>query len=541
MSDDLFFLLDDPLEPDAHENSQTRGLADNVFDRLNNVPAVKPPERPQGEQKARRSVSELLKANDMTVSPDNVALTRGSVTVAVFGAWGSGKTSFLKLLERRYRHSGSTTVWFEPWRYEREEHLLIPLLVEFSSTISHRLKKDAVKQAALETAKTLVGRAGKAILRTGGKLVDRQLGFDPYQIGETFIEQYGEKSADWTESLSEINKFRQSLYDMIELAAAADIGVTGDSEAVALQYPVAVFIDDLDRCNPGQVRRLLESVKIFLDAPGCVFFIALDEEQVQFALAEPYRDLYPQSDGVNIRANTQARRYLDKFFQYSIHLSDGYSLYDESVGDLRNKLWDVLSRNLDKRLTGQLKDLERTFYCIRANPRTLKRAARWLYFEQVTTSPEKLPAEFAELAFAVNYETVWVGELQGQTLETRSRFYTACSDVMSDGSGNLDASRLNAALIEIAQLSQGQGPSEDEGPPPQEPPEDEGLPREEPGPSLSSEAMLAQAYPQFVETLHGLVTRRQENEQKNLAFLVWQASKLVAAEQDGAEASAPDS
>src|SRR3989304_10111643 len=61
--------------------------------------------------------------------------------IGIFGKWGSGKTSFMHLLEKRLS-TGSTEpypipVWFNPWRYEKEEHLIIPFL----KTIEHAIKR----------------------------------------------------------------------------------------------------------------------------------------------------------------------------------------------------------------------------------------------------------------------------------------------------------------------------------------------------------------------------------------------------------------
>lgn len=440
---ELFFLLDEPLESDDRQSRRGRKIAKNLFDKMSRVPRLPEPDRVDTEKKARRSIQELLTANGITVGDAHrEAMRRGAVTCAVFGAWGSGKTSFLKLLRKQYRESGSTTVWFEPWRYEREDHLLVPLMVEISGTIAHRITQDNVKQAALETGKRLIGRAARAVLRTGGKVVERHLGVDPYQIGESFLEQYGETSTDWTESLSETEKFRQGLYDMIELAAGA--AAQEAENGGRLQYPVAVFIDDLDRCDPAQVRRLLESIKLFLDAPGCIFFIALDEEQVQFALSKPYQEIFPQPDGRNVLAQMHGRRYLDKFFQQSVRLDSHYSPHTDSILWLRWRLWRSLRRHLSPEAQKRKSDLQKIFGCIKLNPRALKRAARWLYTEQDLLPADELVREFAEFVFSMNYETVWVAEIQDKSMEGRISFFFSAALCIFGLDGELDNENITA-------------------------------------------------------------------------------------------------
>ncbi|MBW2738762.1 MAG: hypothetical protein JRE64_07895 [Deltaproteobacteria bacterium] len=52
--------------------------------------------------------------------------------IGIYGRWGSGKTSFMHLLENRLVKDDSSPhvvpAWFNPWRYEKEEHLIIPFL-----------------------------------------------------------------------------------------------------------------------------------------------------------------------------------------------------------------------------------------------------------------------------------------------------------------------------------------------------------------------------------------------------------------------------
>ncbi len=63
--------------------------------------------------------------------------------IGIFGKWGSGKTSFMRLLEKRLSASDSkpfiVPVWFNPWRYQKEEHLIIPFLKTIEIAIKRRL------------------------------------------------------------------------------------------------------------------------------------------------------------------------------------------------------------------------------------------------------------------------------------------------------------------------------------------------------------------------------------------------------------------
>ncbi|MEK7812871.1 MAG: P-loop NTPase fold protein, partial [Candidatus Desantisbacteria bacterium] len=68
--------------------------------------------------------------------------TDSPITIGVYGNWGSGKTSLMRLMKQIVEDEGtgdnaSIAVWFNAWQYEREEHLLVPLI----ATIARDIKK----------------------------------------------------------------------------------------------------------------------------------------------------------------------------------------------------------------------------------------------------------------------------------------------------------------------------------------------------------------------------------------------------------------
>ncbi|MBV8754955.1 MAG: hypothetical protein JO328_19030 [Hyphomicrobiales bacterium] len=54
--------------------------------------------------------------------------TEPPVTIAVSGAWGSGKTSLMTILRDLLREHDGRPVWFNAWHHQKEEHLLAALL-----------------------------------------------------------------------------------------------------------------------------------------------------------------------------------------------------------------------------------------------------------------------------------------------------------------------------------------------------------------------------------------------------------------------------
>ena len=61
-------------------------------------------------------------------------------TLGIFGEWGSGKTTMMKLIQQEIKSQTSNqiqTLWFNAWRYERETaHATYPLLISILGTLS---------------------------------------------------------------------------------------------------------------------------------------------------------------------------------------------------------------------------------------------------------------------------------------------------------------------------------------------------------------------------------------------------------------------
>jgi formylglycine-generating enzyme required for sulfatase activity len=74
---------------------------------------------------------------------------------------------------------------------------------------------------------------------------------------------------------------------------------------------LVVFVDDLDRCLPEKAIEVLEAIKLFVDAPGCVFMLGLDQEVIARGVEIRYKD-FEQKDGRN---QISGAKYLEKIIQ----------------------------------------------------------------------------------------------------------------------------------------------------------------------------------------------------------------------------------
>lgn len=370
---------------------------------------------------------------------------RGPITIAVYGPWGSGKTSILRQIEGIYSRSNTTgrtyisteaeafTLRFEPWRYEGEDNLILPLLAELSAQIASSIQKESVKKAAAETGMRLLGRAARAAGRTAVNTLAKKIGLDGEditRIGEDFASYYEERADRYSYPQSEQQAFMSDLRDLLLLASRGHMETLQNTDSEPFRRPVVILIDDLDRCSPSQVRRMLESMKNFLWIEDVTYILALDEAQVTAALTDQrFGRQHMAGDQDYIAARTWARRYLEKFFLYCFDLNDAELEMRGIPQTVRDTTWDELLRSVqDVPRLEQLAEImtredpagvhsapnsefavmRRNFNLAPANARKIKRIARWLYY-QLNLAPQSVcqsPADNAGLA--------WIGDLHSR-------------------------------------------------------------------------------------------------------------------------------
>jgi hypothetical protein len=196
--------------------------------------------------------------------------------IGIFGGWGSGKTTLMNAIETGLSRDRTIAVPFNAWRFERETHLLVPLL-------------DAVRESLLTWAKDREGeiaKRAKTAARRIAKVVRALVMGLSVDVGLPGAE-VGFEAAKAVEALGDTEDApAQSLYfaGYKELADAfAEFTKGGITRVV-------VFVDDLDRCLPQNALSLLESMKLFFDLPGFVFVVGLDDKVVERAVMTKFEE-----------------------------------------------------------------------------------------------------------------------------------------------------------------------------------------------------------------------------------------------------------
>jgi hypothetical protein len=211
-------------------------------------------------------------------------------TVGIFGGWGTGKTSLMHLLRGWLESNKCKTIWFNPWKYDNKEELwsalIRSIILEIYKVIPKTNRK--LKKVAWRLLKDIAWFAFKGGISTAtGGIIS---------LGD--LEKMKETMAK--ESLQEhdfLNEFESNFSKLVE-------------DFVGEDGRLVVFIDDLDRCIPENAITILESLKLYLDNPHCVFVLGMDRAIVEFGIKHRY--------GEDIQLS--GREYLEKIVQLPFFL-----------------------------------------------------------------------------------------------------------------------------------------------------------------------------------------------------------------------------
>lgn len=246
------------------------------------------------------------------------------LVIGILGEWGSGKSHLLRLMHdqaKRYarerigwhkRDTGfglTVPVVFQPWKYEHEPHLHVPLMLHILHALQ-KYEKDA--QVTTEKAKEWAGKQWEVAKKQVPTAIEKFKGIAKSAIAAmeptTAIAAnaalavaggLGGVLKPDTEALDPLKTFKYSdngrfFYEMHE--ALKDVTRPtkkngqkrhyGDQD-IAINF--VVFVDDLDRCLPEKAVQTLELIKTIFNIESFAFVLALDDEVIERGIGHRYQ------------------------------------------------------------------------------------------------------------------------------------------------------------------------------------------------------------------------------------------------------------
>ena len=173
----------------------------------------------------------------------------GSLVIGLYGPWGDGKTSTLRLMRTSLAdHTNVIAIEFNPWFFESDERLLRGFFETLAASID----------SSLQTGKETIGK----LLKDYGSLLSTALpglGGVAENVGQAL-------------STVELGELRRRLEGLLR-----DTGKR-----------IVVLIDDIDRLNRKEIQSIFKLVKLSASFDYTSYVVAFDDQIVAAALGEGY-------------------------------------------------------------------------------------------------------------------------------------------------------------------------------------------------------------------------------------------------------------
>lgn len=287
------------------------------------------------------------------------------VIIGVQGDWGSGKSSFINLVEnkigeeqklpdknkvedpaRRLHHYVSTRessseeaqvylLRFDSWAFAQSAYDADELFPVYISSVIESYLQAVGKKTGTGVAQrfALLGKAG---LVTAAGVFGGEAAGDVAQAALSGIKP--------SQVVDQLSSFKRSFQDLVDLLLEPKNGKYTNR--------LIVVVDDLDRIASDTAVDITEKIKVFLDVRGVVFVLAADLGIIQQGLKKKFGD----------DAQKEGKNYLDKIvkIQYNVpHLEAndlrtvvlGYPTFTGAFGIANKPLNDLLNQNCFKLLS----------------------------------------------------------------------------------------------------------------------------------------------------------------------------------------------
>jgi formylglycine-generating enzyme required for sulfatase activity len=308
--------------------------------------------------------------------------TQPPLTLSVEGEWGSGKSSFMKMLEEYLRKKGGRTVWFNAWRHDKAESVWAAFALSFIQQIStpknwRDLPRIILGHFKLQLLRFNLEKGLFELIKALPLIIfvicaSIAIPFILIIYGVEGINELIRATTSPDVFWSKINSVVKLLFTAVGLTLSG-AGIFAGIKSLLrnfqrlLQNPknnlikyieapdykkqsafveefhedfakivdayigndrVYVFIDDLDRCEHPKSADLMQAINLMIaDDPSVVFILGMDREKVAASLAVKYENIlkYLPSETTEIDPDILARRSANKGLAY------GYTFIEKFV------------------------------------------------------------------------------------------------------------------------------------------------------------------------------------------------------------------
>ena len=182
----------------------------------------------------------------------------GPAVFSIDGSWGTGKTTFVRMLAQHLDNQGFTVVAINAWQTDHGRDPLAVLVSQFVQDLKPRSE-----------ARARLSEAFAAVRRS--RLIPLLSQLAGQEALGAVLEQFAARVVDGTQALC-VTTFRESVKNLVTQASCR----------------VVVLVDELDRCRPTYAIEMLEVIKHLFDVDDLLFVVACNRAQLDVSVTALY-------------------------------------------------------------------------------------------------------------------------------------------------------------------------------------------------------------------------------------------------------------
>lgn len=327
-----------------------------------------PPPLQIGEEEGFSPEKDLFQRAEFGKGIANLLLNSSDPLVLMLDApWGTGKTTFIKMLAGHLRTNGFPVVYFDAFENDHVDNGFIALAAEVIRLSKTRKKEKSSKHKAFVKK---AARAGGVLLRMSAKVgvkaatlgaIDAADLDSLKSVASDIAKETSTKADEYVESLLNLqSQERETLEGVRQALGELAESLSPDDEKQ--KKPLVFIIDELDRCKPTFALELLEKIKHIFSIQNVHFLLSTHLSQLENTVRSSYG------------SDTDARTYMQKFYNVILHFPEqGFYRSERSIPKYFAYLSDVMQlasedidliRSVAEARQFSLRTIERIVTCI---------------------------------------------------------------------------------------------------------------------------------------------------------------------------------
>lgn len=269
-----------------------------------------------------------------------IKMIEGNMFISLDARWGEGKTFYVRQIEKTLEYltlkqfgddenataqaklqelkpyfeetnletikmeKSYLPIYYNAWLYDNHTDPLLSLIFVIIKKYQHYVNTNKPKKIS-EKLKKLISAVSINIAINK----NIQMTIDPNVVVDSL------SNTDILEEIKTAEEIKETVKEILNDIISGSVS------------KLVIFIDELDRCKPSFALEMLERIKHYFDDDRIIFIVSVNKEQLTHTISNYY--------GIGF----DSTGYLNKFFDYEMHLPDTRMLNGDVTSYVQNKYW----------------------------------------------------------------------------------------------------------------------------------------------------------------------------------------------------------